>query len=177
MDSESKRMTVNLGPVTLTAVILLAGIAWLGMERSAQAKYKQPGCAKFAKQVKTAKSPAAKQRLKSCKANRRVYGMLKNKKLAGTRSDGITVEAIYCASGVVFLGGGVYTRKGWRVENARIKGKNLTAVVRAKVSGGTFVIGTARHGKQWKIGTEAFGKVRDLGKAELTDARAECSKA
>jgi len=28
-----------------------------------------------------------------------------------------------------------------------------------------------------KIGTEVFGKAKELGNAELTDARAECSKA
>lgn len=182
MDTASNRLMISLRPVTLVVAALMVGIAWLAVGSPAEAKLKQPGCAKFTKQVRKAKKPAAKraakQRLKACKANRRVYGMLKNRMIAGTRADGHTVDNVYCASGAWSSdGGSTFSRTGWRVENAEIRGRNVTAIVRSKVSGGFHVVAVARRGSQWQVGWEYFGEARDLGDATLTDARAACRKA
>lgn len=162
---------------------LAAAVAFVGFAPSpAEAKMKQPGCAKFGKQLRKAKKPAAKRaikkRLATCKANRRVYGILKNKMIAGTRADGIYVDSVYCANGSYSTdGGSTFEKKGWRVENARIRGRNITAIVRGKLKGGSYVTAVARRGSQWKVGWESFGTGRDFGDAELTNARAICRKA
>lgn len=187
------RMMVSCRAVTLCLSFLAMSVVLVASGDVADAKYKQPGCAKFAKQIKKAKrakakakNPVAKKaahnrlqasrkKLKTCKANRRVYGMLKNKMIAGTRADDVYVDSVYCANGAFSSNGGEsFYRGGWRVENARIRGKNLTAIVRGRVNGGFYVTAVARRGKQWKVGWESFGAARDLGDAALTNARAVC---
>lgn len=173
------REPARLRPAVLGVTIAMVGIAWLAMATPAGSKLRQPGCARFAKQVRKAKKPAArraaKKRLRKCRAARRVRRMLKNRMIAGTRADGVSVASVYCASGAWSADGGTtFSRTGWRVENARFNGRNLTAIVKGKVKDGFYVTAVARRGKQWKVGWESSGRARDLGDAELTGARAAC---
>ncbi len=86
----------------LAVAFAVTGILAFGHDQ-AQAKFKQPGCAKFNKKIKKAKGKTAKKRLKlkskQCKANRKVYNQVKNSRFVGARSDGEPVDLIFCANG------------------------------------------------------------------------------
>ncbi|HRV59550.1 MAG TPA: hypothetical protein P5138_02885 [Solirubrobacterales bacterium] len=181
MFSAMRRMSTGRLTGSVVAAVAIT-VSLFMVESPAEARWKQPGCTKFSKQIRTANTPAAKRaarkRLAKCKVNRRVYGILKNKMIAGTRADGVYVDSVYCANGSFsYDGGESFVKKGWRVENARIRGRNITAIVRGKIKGGSYVTAVARRGSQWKVGWESFGQARDLGDAELTNARALCRKA
>lgn len=173
--------------VGLTGLLPVAG-------GSAQAKYKQPGCAKF-KKKKQAKGKAKKQRLqrkfKQCQANRKVYNQVKDSRFVGTRESGFTVDIILCANGKFADDYGsdfeqIYN-KGWRITDARIKGKNFTAAYEALISkskvGNTnqIQVGTragaiVRRNGKWQSGSESFGRPDDIGDMTRTSAKKECRK-
>jgi hypothetical protein len=182
-------------PVLLiAAAVAVAGLATSGTS-VAGAKFKQPGCSKFAKQKKKAKGKAKKQRakskLKQCKANRKAYNQVKDSRFVGTRSDGEPVDIILCANGKFADDYGssveqIY-RKGWRITDARVKGKNFTAAYEALIekspvgnTGQTQV--AARTGSlvkkngKWQSGAENSGKPYLAGDVEKTDAKKECRK-
>lgn len=183
-----------IGVFVLAIAVALTGVFAFG-PTVAEAKYKQPGCAKFKKKMKKAKGKAAKQRLKhkfkQCKANRMVYNQVKDSRFVGAREDGEPVDIILCASGKFAddLGsqyGAVY-KKGWRITNARVGGKNFTATYEALIEksriGKTkqFQIATrsgslAKKKGKWQSGTESFGDPDKLGDVTKTNARKECRK-
>ncbi len=183
-----------IGVLVLAIAVLLTGALALGPGQ-AQAKFKQPGCAKFKKQVKKANSKAKKQRLKrkfkQCKKNRKVYNQVKNSRFVGAREDGEPVDLIFCANGKVVDDPGspfeqVY-RKGWRITDAKVRGKNFTATYEAFISkskiGNTnqFQIATragslAKKKGKWQSGTESFGVPDNLGDVKKTNAKKQCSK-
>ncbi len=181
--------------VFLTVIaVALTGVFAFG-STAAEAKFKQPGCAKFKKKMKKAKSKAAKQRLKrkskQCKANRKVYNQVKDSRFVGAREDGEPVDIILCANGkfaddLDSQYGQVYT-KGWRITDAKVRGKNFTAVYEALISkskiGDTNQIqigmragSLAKKNGKWQSGTESFGVPDDLGDVKKTNAKKECRK-
>jgi hypothetical protein len=180
--------------IAIAIAVALAGGLALGTT-AAEAKFKQPGCAKFKKKIKKAKSKAAKKKLKrkfrQCRANRTVYNQVKNSRFVGAREDGEPVDLIFCANGKMADDldspfGEVY-RKGWRITDARIRGKNFTAVYEALISkskvGSTQQVQIAtragslakKRGK-WQSGTESFGRPDLLGDVTKTSAKKECRK-
>ena len=180
--------------LSLAIAIALTGMLAAGAGQ-AEAKFKQPGCAKFKKKIKKAKSKARKQQLKrkfkQCRANRSVYNQVKDSRFTGAREDGLPVDIILCANGKFADDpdgqfGTVYT-KGWRITDARIRGKNFTAVYEALISkskvGNTKQVQIAtrsgslakKRGK-WQSGTESFGVPDLLGDVEKTGAKKECRK-
>jgi hypothetical protein len=183
-----------MGVLLLATAVALTGVLALSPGQ-AQAKFKQPGCAKFKKQMKKTNSKAKKQRLKrklkQCKKNRKVYDQVKNSRFTGAREDGLPVDIILCANGKFADDpdsqfGETY-RKGWRITDARIRGKNFTATYEAFISrskiGNTqqFQIATragslAKKNGKWQSGTESFGVPDNLGDVTKTNARKECSK-
>ncbi len=190
----------NRQRVRLIGVLVLAfAIAVTGMlaldPGQAQAKFKQPGCSKFKKKMKKTKSKAKKKQLKrkfkQCKANRKVYNQVKDSRFVGARSDGEPVDLIFCANGKVAddLGSqfeNIY-RKGWRITDARIRGKNFTAAYDALISRspigntGSFQVGTrsgslAKKNGKWQSGSDSFGDPTLLGDVKKTNAKKECRK-
>ncbi len=178
----------------LAVAFAVTGILAFGHDQ-AQAKFKQPGCSKFSKKIKKAKGKAAKKRLKlkskQCRANRKVYSQVKNSRFVGARSDGEPVDLIFCANGKVAddLGSpfeSIY-RKGWRITDARFRGKNFTAAYDALISKspigntGSFQIGTrsgslAKKNGKWQSGSDSFGDPTLLGDVKKSNARKECRK-
>lgn len=168
----------------LAFAVGLAGLTSIA-SGSAQAKFKQPGCAKFAKQKKKAKNGAKKQRakskLKQCKANRKVYNQVKDSRFVGAREDGEPVDIILCANGkfaddLDSQFGQIY-KKGWRITDARVKGKNFTAAYFAKIDATGGRVGSlVRKNGKWQSGTEDFGVPDDLGDVTKTSAKKECRK-
>lgn len=183
-----------LGVLTIAIAVALTGIFAAGAGE-AQAEFKQPGCAKFKKGMRKAKSKAKKQRLKrkfkQCKANRTVYNQVKDSRFTGAREDGEPVDIILCANGKFADDpdsqfGTVY-RKGWRITDAKIRGKNFTATYEALISkskvGNTNQVQVAtrigslakKRGK-WQSGTESSGRPDLLGDVKKTGARKQCRK-
>lgn len=170
-------------------LLIAAAVAYAGLLTTgapvAQAKFKQPGCAKFAKQKKKAKGKAkkrrAKSKLKHCKANRKVYNQVKDSRFVGTREDGEPVDIILCANGKFADDYGssveqIY-KKGWRITDARVKGKNFTAVYYAKIDATGGRIGSlVKKAGKWQSGAENSGKPYLAGDVEKTGAKKECRK-
>jgi hypothetical protein len=187
----SRAGTRPIGVFVLSIAVALTGILALG-PAAAQAKFKQPGCAKFKKKMKKTKGKAGKQRLKyrfkQCKADRKVYNQVKDSRFVGFREDGEPVDIILCANGkfaddLDSQYGQVYT-KGWRITDAKVRGKNFTAVYEALE--GTAKVGNteqiqiftragslARKNGQWQSGTSDLGL---LGDVTRTSAKKECRK-
>lgn len=190
----SRDRTRLIGVLVLAIAVALTGVFALG-PGEAQAKYKQPGCAKFKKKMKKAKSKAAKQRLKrkfkQCQANRKVYNQVKDSRFTGAREDGLPVDIMLCANGKLADDpdsqfGTVY-KKGWRITDAKIRGKNFTAVYEALIS--TSKVGNSKQVQvatrsgslakkkgKWQSGTESFGQPDLLGDVTKTNARKQCRK-
>ncbi len=178
--------------LAVAVAVALTGILAAGASQ-AEAKFKQPGCAKFKKKMKKAKGKTAKkrlkQKLKQCRANRKVYNQVKNSRFTGARSDGEPVDLIFCANGKLADDpdsqfGTVY-RKGWRITDARVRGKNFTAVYEALISkskvGSTNQVQIAartgslvRKKGKWQSGSESFGRPDLLGDVKKTNAKKEC---
>ncbi len=174
----------------LGVIVGLTGLLAMG-EATANAKYRQPGCAKFAKQVRKAKSGnqklRAKSNLKQCKANRKAYSQVKNSRFVGFRSDGEPIDLIFCANGRVAEDidsefGEVY-KKGWRITGARFRGKNFTAIYEALISQTKTQVSTragslAKKNGKWQsgIGSATFTEPDRLGDVTKTNAKKECSK-
>lgn len=177
-----KRLGAFLSTVAL-AIALIAAAAVAPSQASAAAKFKQPACGKYKKQVRKssgAKKRAAKRNLKQCKADRLVYRQVRNFRFTGVRADGVDVDILYCANGKWqddVADGGVVGTRGWRVVDAKVrrKGAGFSAVVEAWVPGGTRVQGLIRNGDGWQVGYESGGEVQSPGDAERTSARAACA--
>lgn len=189
-----RRGTRLIGVLLLAIAVAVTGLIALEPGR-AQAKFKQQGCAKIKKKMKQAKSKEKKQRLKrklkQCKANLKVYNQVRNSRFVGARSDGEPVDLIFCANGKVAddLGSpfeSIY-RKGWRITDAKFRGKNFTAAYDALISKspigntGSFAIGTrsgslAKKNGKWQSGSDSFGEPTLLGDVKKTNARKECRK-
>jgi hypothetical protein len=174
--------------LVVAAAVALAGLFAAGAP-GAQAKFKQPGCAKFKKKVRKANSKAkkkrAKRQLKQCKADRKVYNQVKDSRFVGNRSDGEPVDIILCANGK-FVDDydssfeDVY-RKGWRITDARVKGKNFTATYEALIGRTSNQVSTRagsliRKNGSWQSGAESFGKPYLEGDVKKTDATKICRK-
>lgn len=172
----------------VAAAVALAGLFAAGAPM-AQAKFKQPGCAKFKKKVSKANSKAKKKRaklqLKQCKANRKVYNQVKDSRFVGARSDGEPVDIILCANGK-FVDDydsafeDIY-RKGWRITDARVKGKNFTAAYEALIEKTSSQVSTRagsllRRNGNWQSGAESFGEPYLEGDVKKTDATKICRK-
>lgn len=165
----------------VTAGLLLLIVAILIPAGSAEAKYKQPACAKFAKKVKQSKGGAkrvAKLRLKACKANRKVYNRVKNSRFTGTRSDGEPIDIVLCANGIVADDPdsefGQTFRDGWRIDFSKVKGRYFEAGFAAKIDGGERVGALKLDKSGWQVGTYSLDRLTDFGPAERTDAKALC---
>lgn len=146
--------------------LLIGMVGIMAIESTpAQAKFKQPACAKFKKKQRKAKSKSARQRFaarfRHCKANRRVYRRVRNSQFVGAQGDGDPVNMVFCANGKLIDDYGTPSqriyRKGWRIVDARIKGRNFNAgfeallkVTRTQVSMRSGYIGK-RKGR-WQIG-------------------------
>lgn len=179
---------IRVGRVALVgllaaALLLAAAVSVATPPASAALKFKQPACGKFKKQVKKstgAKKRAAKAKLKQCKANAKVYKQVRNSHFVGERTDGVTIDNIYCANGKwqddVETGGRVGT-SGWRIVDAKVAkgGRNFTAVAEAWIPGGRHVLGIIRKGDAWQIGWEFGGKINAAGPVEKRNARAACA--
>lgn len=165
----------------IAAALGLAGVLSLA-GGTAQAKVKQPGCAKFAKQKRKAKNGdqkrRAKSKLKQCRANAKVYNQVKNSRYVGARSDGEPVDLIFCANGKFAddLGSSIERiyGKGWRITDARVKGKNFTAVHEVPEKGGFRIGSLVRRNGKWQSGSENSGESDLLGDVTRTNATKEC---
>ncbi len=180
--------------LVLVLAIALTGTLAAGAGQ-AEAKFKQTGCAKFKKKMKKANGKAKKQKMKrkfkQCKKNRKVYNQVKNSRFVGARSDGEPVDLIFCANGKLADDYGsqfeqIY-RKGWRITDAKVRGKNFTATYEAFISKskvgstGLTQIATragslAKKKGKWQSGTESFGVPDNLGDVKRTNAKKECRK-
>ncbi len=150
----------------------------------AGAKVTQPTCGKFAKKKRTstgAKKRTAARQFKQCKADALIYGQVKNSIFHGFRSDYVEVNTIYCANGKSQDGydtgfAGNVNKLGWKVYGAKVKGpKKFTAIIEAKIKGGTFVQSVGRNGAQWQVGYESGDQPQALGDVERTPAKKECA--
>ena len=176
----------------LATAVALTGVLAFG-PTAAEAKFKQPGCAKFKKKIQKAKSKAATQRLKyklkQCEANRKVYNQVKDSRFVGAREDGEPVDLILCANGrfaddLDGTYGEVY-KKGWRIVDARVRGKNFSGTYEALISkskiGNTNQIqigvrtgSLVRKKGKWQSGSESFGEPTRLGDVTRTNAKKVC---
>jgi hypothetical protein len=166
---------------TAAVVFTAFMIAMTWMAPSADAASGQPGCAKFKKQIKKSKTSAkkrlAKARFKQCKADAFVRNRIGNSHFVGVRSDGISVDTIYCRNGTVHdsPGLGKPWKNGWRIEDARVKnGKNFTGIMYTPIKGGAFVQSVAFKNGQWQVGYEYGGQPQALGDMTRTNASKEC---
>lgn len=190
---ESSRPAARwIAMLSLAFAIALAGLIASG-SGTARANFKQPGCAKFKKKLKRTRGKAGKARvrraLKQCKANRKVYNQLRDFRFVGTREDGEPVDLLFCSNGLFAdkldsTYGEIY-RKGWRIRDAKFKGKNFTAVYEALIGrskvGGRVQISTragslARKNGKWQSGTESFGVPGLLGDVTRTKAKKDCNR-
>ncbi|MBK8294409.1 MAG: hypothetical protein IPK93_06415 [Solirubrobacterales bacterium] len=177
-------LITGIGPI-----IALTGMLAIG-STSAEAKFKQAGCAKFKKKLKKAKGNKKlrlKYKLKECKANRKAYNQIKNSRFVGFRSDGLPVDIILCANGRFAddygTGSGEVYKKGWRITGAKFRGKNFTAVYEALDSQTKTQISTragslAKKKGKWQsgIGSSNFTEPERLGDVTKTNAKKICNK-
>jgi len=149
---------------------------------AAAAKFRQPTCAKEKAKVRKTtgkKRRAATAKHKQCMANLAVYHEVADSHLVGSRTDGVTIDTIYCANGKwqddVARGGDVVT-EGWRVIDARRSrdGSGFAATVEAWIPGGRHVQAIVKDGDRWKVGYEWNGEARNAGDVEKTDASSTC---
>jgi hypothetical protein len=148
---------------------------------SAQAKYTQPNCKTQAKNVRKAKGARkrlAKSRLKACKSNLKAYKRVRNFRFTGTRSDGEPIDIVLCANGKVGddidSGYGQITRKGWRIDTSRFRGRYFEAGFAAKINGGERV-GALKFDKQgWQVGIYSLDRLYEFGPAKRTNAKKIC---
>ncbi|MEZ5124430.1 MAG: hypothetical protein R2736_23165 [Solirubrobacterales bacterium] len=150
---------------------------------AAAAKFRQPTCAKEKAKVRKTtgqKRRAATAKHKQCMANLAVYQEVADSHLVGSRTDGVTIDTIYCANGKwqddVGRGGAVGTQ-GWRVVDARMArdGRGFTATVEAKIPGGRHVQAVVKDGDRWQVGYEWNGEAHNAGDVERSDASSACA--
>ncbi len=177
------RESGNRGLITAAAIALslLLAAALMFSAGTAEAKYKQPNCGKFAKKVKKAKGAKkriAKFQLKTCKDNRKVYNKVKDSRFIGTRSDGQPIDVTLCANGIVAddVGNGTagINRGGWKIETAKVKGRFFEAGFAGKIDGGERVGALKFDRTGWQVGIYALDRLYDFGPAEKTDAKKLC---
>lgn len=177
-----KRLEGRRSVVALTIAFTLVVVATLTLSAgAAEAKYGQPTCGKFAKQVKKAKGDKkrlAKFRLKACKDNRKAYNRIKDSRFVGTRSDGVAIDITLCANGKVAddvdSEFGRVTRDGWRIDVSKVKGRYFEAGFAAKIEGGERVGALKFYRTGWQVGTYSLGTLSDFGVAKRTDAKQLC---
>ncbi len=143
-------------PAGLCAALIL-GLSLLGVGSgtATAAKWKQPTCGKFKKQIKTtqkqakkAKTAAQKRRaqagtkrarggLTKCQDNRKAYAQIKNASYESVDDSGLflfTVTETFCSTGR-WSDSDEWRNTGWRVTNSRFKNeKNFSAVVEGFIS-------------------------------------------
>ena len=138
-----------------------------------------------------AKKPRLKRKSKQCKANRTVYNQVKDSRFTGAREHGEPVDIILCAN-AKFADDpdgqfGTVCRKGWRITDAKIRGKNFTATYEALISKSkvgntnqvriaTRIGSLAKKRGKWRSGTESSGRPDLLGDVKKTGARKQCRK-
>ena len=176
-------MFVRLTMVLIAAALLVSGVS---AGTASAAKVTQPSCGKFVKKQRKArtgaKKRAAARQLKSCKANALVYRQVKDSIFVGFREDGVDVNTIYCANGKSQDGYGTdfagdVNKLGWKVYGARVRSpKKFTAIVEAKIPGGSFVQAVGRNGSQWQVGYESGDRAQALGDVVKTDAKKDCAQ-
>lgn len=188
----------------LRAWLLLVAAAGLtlflltGGTDTAAAKWSQPTCGKFKKQVKqaqkrvrqakgSAKSAArhqlraAKYRQKQCADNRLVWNQVKDSHIVGgTDYVGTPSDDVWCANGKWRTGTIVHTT-GWRITDARVRNrKNFTAAIagslgKAGIGIATYERGIVRKGGKWEYGIISFGVIEKSAPATLTNAKSICA--
>lgn len=172
----------------LVAALTLVGVLAFGAS-SASAKYRQPGCAAFAKQVRKAKTAtqkrAARTRLRRCSVNRRVYNRVKDGRYVGVRADGEPIDITLCANGKFADAYGTpyqdVGRRGWKITRAGVRGKYFTAAFAGSLGGGGIGIAERVGGLKfnkagWHVGIESLGRLTDFGPARRYKARGICRK-
>lgn len=148
----------------LASVLTLAlGMLVAGPETATAAKWKQPACGKFKKQVKkaqklvrkartgTQKSKArnrlkrAKSGQKLCESNRKAYAVIKNGSYESVDDSGMvlrTVTETFCASGR-WNDSWRWRNTGWKITNSRFRSKtNFAAVVEGLIARKKMLDGT-----------------------------------
>jgi len=109
--------------------------------------------------------------VKQNKANRIAFDQIKDSTFVGTRGDGESVEATFCADGRYEdnVGGGISIGPRWQVFDAVVTqgGKSIKAFVKGT---GGFEIALLKQGSQWKIGVASLGRV--LYPGNVTRSRA-----
>lgn len=181
MDMEHHRMR-RAGVTALCALVAVASFG-AGAADAAAAKFRQSTCAKQKAKIRKAsgkRKRVALARYEQCRANLAVYRQVADSHLAGTRTDGVEIDTIYCANGQwqddVGRGGAVGTQ-GWRVVDARMArdGRGFTATVEAKIPGGRHVQAVVKDGDRWQVGYEWNGEARNAGDVERSDASSACA--
>jgi hypothetical protein len=174
--------------VALAATLTVAGVGVFGAS-NASAKYRQPGCASYAKQVRKAKTGAQKRRararLRRCSVNRRVYNRVKDGRYVGVRADGEPIDITLCANGKFADDYGSefqdVGRLGWKITRANAKGRYFTAGFAGRLPGGGIGIaervGGLRFNKSgWQVGIESLGRLTEFGPARRYNARGICRR-
>jgi hypothetical protein len=189
-------MRVSLAVVsgrTVLVTVLAAAVASVGIlafgAGSAPAKYRQPGCAGFAKQVRKAKTGARKRvaraRLRRCSVNRRVYNRVKDGRYVGVREDGEPIDITLCANGKFADNYGSpfqdVGRRGWKITASVAKGKYFTAVFAGSLGSAGIGIGERIGGLKftgagWKVGIDKLGRQGEYGPARRYNARGICRR-
>lgn len=177
-----------IATAALVAALALVGVLALGAE-TASAKYRQPGCAAYAKQVRKAKTGAKKRvaraRLRRCSVNRRVYNRVKDGRYVGVREDGQSIDITLCANGKFADGYGTpyqdVGRRGWKITASAAKGKYFTAVFAGFLGSAGIGIGERVGGLKftkagWKVGTDKLSRLGEYGPARRYNARGICRK-
>ncbi|MCO5315326.1 MAG: hypothetical protein M9938_04065 [Solirubrobacterales bacterium] len=173
------------------ALFLLTGGA-----SPAAAKWTQPTCGKFQKQIRQAQKKvrktkgqakkkarnqlkAAKYKQRTCANNRMIWNQVKNSRfVGGLFGDGSSTDDTYCANGKWRTGSQVW-KTGWMITDSKVKNsRNFVAMLRGNIGAGPtsyYRIGVVRKGNSWELGWMSFDQLQQSGPAVKTDARAECA--
>jgi hypothetical protein len=113
--------------------------------------------------------------LKQNKANQIAFDQIKDSTFVGTRGDGESVEATFCANGKFEdnVGGGISTGSRWQIVDAIVTqgGKSIKAFVEGT---GGFEIALLKQGAQWKFGVASLGRVLYPGNVTRSSGAATC---
>lgn len=154
------------GPVALG---LLAGATTVGLASSGSGGGSDP--------VQIRALDHGDRKANQRQANRKVKRVVKNGRYVGTRGDGQSLDHIYCANGKyrANTGGGISTGKGWKIKDAVITRHGFTAIIFAKVPGGSYQVAIAKQRKQWQIGIAFGASPSSFGDVERTNAKPDCA--
>jgi hypothetical protein len=124
--------------------------------------------------IDCAKAPKAACQ-KQNKANRIAFNQIKDSTFVGTRGDGESVEATFCANGKYEdnVGGGISTGSRWQVFDAVVTGGGKSIKAFVKGTGG-FEIALLKQGPQWKVGVASLGRVLYPGNVTRSSGTETC---